>query len=60
MWRLAAKHHDGQGLEDGVPILQPAFAAAKKFRREEKFKEAVMVEAIATGGLWNSRRRFFL
>ncbi len=56
VWRKAAEHHLGRGLEEGVPSMEAARAAKKWLNRRHQKAEAKALDAIICGGLWHGGR----
>ncbi len=56
VWRKAAEHHLGRGLEEGVPSMEAARAAKKWLNRRHQKAEAKALDAIICGGLWHGER----
>ena len=45
-WTAASKHHNGSGLEGGLPSLGPASRAYSQLTKEGKLEEAAALEAL--------------
>ena len=54
IWRLAAKHQYGTGLQAGVDAH--SFAWLKRLRKVEAFQEAGILETVMTAGVWDPLR----
>ena len=52
VWRKAAAHTFGSGLEEGVPYLDAPRQARNWFLKHERFAEAKAVDHIVCGGLF--------
>ncbi len=56
VWRAAASHYLGSGLEEGEPSLCPASDARRKLISSRKPAHAKALDAVVCGGLWHSGR----
>ena len=57
LWKTAAKHYSGQGLEQGADLYS-ARLMVRKLRARGKHGEAGIRLNIVTGGFWTQKRRF--
>ena len=56
IWKKAAHHYLGGGLEKGTPSFKQAEKARKKFIKEERFEEAQALDAVLAAGTWHHGR----
>ncbi len=56
VWRRAAAHHLGRGLEEGLPQLEPARKARKWLTRRGLAAEARALDTVLCGGAWHGGR----
>ena len=54
VWRRAAKHALGAGLETGTPALKPAADARRWCLQHKRYDAARAVEAAVRGAIWNT------
>ncbi len=56
VWKAAARHYLGAGLEEGAPSLGPAAEAKRWFVRHGRPEEAKAVDIVVCGGAWPGGR----
>ena len=52
IWKEAASHYMGMGLEKGTPSLEPAKATRRKLVKDGRYKEAAALDKLVCGGAW--------
>ncbi len=56
VWKAAAAHHLGAGLEEGIPSFEPAKQARKWLTRRGRTAEAKALDVVVCGGSWHGGR----
>ena len=52
IWRKAAKHYLGRGLENGPPSMEAARRAKKTLVKEGRYREAASLDKVVCGANW--------
>ena len=56
IWQKAALHYSGQGLEEGLPYLQPAMSAKKQLEKTGLRTQVRALERVVIGAAWTGSR----
>ena len=57
VWRRAATHPNGKGLEEGIDF-KLSTSLTRKLRKSSRYGDAALMECIQCDGLWNRDMKF--